>query len=48
MITLLLKAIKNVLGDAATDDVIEARKEVYFYLGDILIAREKELYAVMV
>lgn len=41
----LLQAIKDVLGDAATDDVIEAWKEAYFYLGDILIAREKELYA---
>jgi nitric oxide dioxygenase len=40
----LLQAIKDVLGDAATDDVIEAWKEAYFYLGDILIAREKELY----
>jgi len=41
----LLEAIKDVLGDAATDDVIEAWKEAYFFLGDILIAREKELYA---
>ena len=41
----LLQAIKDVLGDAATDDVIEAWKEAYFFLGGILIAREKELYA---
>ncbi len=41
----LLQAIKDVLGDAATDDVIGAWKEAYFYLGDILIAREKELYS---
>lgn len=41
----LLQAIKDVLGDAATDDVIDAWKEAYFYLGDILIAREKELYS---
>ncbi len=41
----LLQAIKDVLGDAATDDVIEAWKEAYFFLGDILIAREKELYS---
>lgn len=27
----LLQAIKDVLGDAATDDVIEAWKEAYFY-----------------
>lgn len=41
----LLEAIKDVLGDAATDDVIEAWKEAYFFLVDILIAKEKELYA---
>ena len=41
----LLQAIKDVLGDAATEDIIEAWKEAYFFLGDILIAREKELYA---
>ena len=41
----LLTAIKDVLGDAATDEVIEAWKEAYFFLADILIAREKELYA---
>lgn len=43
--TSLLQAIKDVLGDAATDDVINAWKEAYFFLGDILIAREKEIYA---
>ena len=41
----LLQAVKDVLGDAATDIVIEAWKEAYFFLADILIAREKELYA---
>lgn len=41
----LLTAVKDVLGDAATDEVIEAWKEAYFFLADILIAREKELYA---
>ncbi|MDA3947034.1 MAG: globin domain-containing protein [Helicobacteraceae bacterium] len=41
----LLQAVKDVLGDAATDDVIEAWKEAYFFLADILIAREKEIYA---
>jgi len=40
----LLSAIKDVLGDGATDEVIEAWKEAYFFLADILIAREKELY----
>lgn len=41
----LLQAVKEVLGDAATDEVIEAWKEAYFFLADILIAREKEIYA---
>jgi len=41
----LLQAVKDVLGDAASDEVIEAWKEAYFFLADILIAREKELYA---
>ena len=40
----LLEAVKDILGDAATDEVIEAWKEAYFFLADILIAREKELY----
>lgn len=41
----LLTAIKDVLGDAVTDDIIDAWKEAYFFLGDILITREKELYS---
>ena len=41
----ILTAIKNVLGDAASDEVLEAWKEAYFFLADILIAREKELYS---
>lgn len=41
----LLASIKEVLGDAATDDIIGAWKEAYFFLGDILIGREKEIYA---
>lgn len=41
----LLQAVKDVLADAASDEVIAAWKEAYFYLADILIAREKELYA---
>lgn len=41
----LLQAIKDVFGDAANDDVIEAWEEAYFFLGDILITKEKELYA---
>ncbi|MFC2073919.1 globin domain-containing protein [Campylobacterota bacterium] len=42
----LLSAIKDVLGEAATDEVLVAWKEAYFYLADILIAKEKELYSV--
>ena len=41
----LLKAIKDVLGDMATDDVINAWSEAYFFLGDIVIKRESEIYA---
>jgi len=41
----LLEAIKEVLGDAATDEVIEAWKEAYFFLGDILIEKERALYS---
>ena len=41
----LLKAVKEVLGDAATDEVLEAWKEAFLFLADILIAREKELYS---
>ena len=41
----LLGAVKDVLDGAATDEVIGAWKEAYFFLADILISREKELYA---
>lgn len=41
----LLSAIKEVLGDAATDEVLEAWKEAYFFLADVLIKREEQLYA---
>ncbi len=40
----LLTAVKEVLGDAATDPVLKAWEEAYFFLADILIAKEKELY----
>lgn len=43
--TSILKAIKDVLGDVATEEVLEAWSEAYFFLADILIAKEKELYA---
>ena len=41
----LLPAIRDVLGDAATDAVLNAWGEAYWFLADVLIAREKELYA---
>jgi len=41
----LLGAIKDVLGDAATDEVLAAWGEAYWVLADILIGKEAELYA---
>lgn len=41
----LLTAMTDVLGDAATPEILDAWKEAFFFLGDILIAKEKELYA---
>jgi nitric oxide dioxygenase len=41
----LLPAIKDILGDAATDPVITAWGEAYWVLADILIAAEDALYA---
>lgn len=41
----LLIAIKEVLEDAATDDVIEAWGAAYGVLADFYIAIEKEIYA---
>ncbi len=41
----LLQAIKTVLGDGATDEVMAAWEEAYGFLADVLIAKEKELYA---
>ncbi|QSB45508.1 NO-inducible flavohemoprotein [Altererythrobacter sp. FM1] len=40
----LLGAIKAVLGDAATDDILAAWGEAYWFLANILIAREERLY----
>lgn len=40
----LLEAVSKVLGEAATPEILEAWAEAYFFLADILIAREKELY----
>lgn len=41
----LLPAIKDVLGDAATDEVLGAWGEAYWFLADILIGKEAEIYA---
>ena len=41
----LLLAIKEVLGDDASDDVIKAWEEAYNYLSEILLMNEKQLYA---
>lgn len=40
----LLPAIKDVLGDAADDRILTAWGEAYWFLADILKAREAELY----
>lgn len=40
----LLGAIKTVLGDAATDDILAAWGEAYWFLANILIAREGRIY----
>ena len=37
-------AIKDVLGDAATDEVLTAWGAGYWFLADVLIAREKTIY----
>jgi len=41
----LLQAIRNVLGEAATLEIMDAWAEAYQFLADILIAKEKERYA---
>jgi nitric oxide dioxygenase len=40
----LLGAIKAVLGDAATDEILAAWGEAYWFLAHILIAREERIY----
>lgn len=40
----LLPAIKDILGEAATDEILNAWGEAYWFLADILINREVELY----
>ena len=40
----LLPAIKDVLGDAVDDNILDAWGEAYWFLAEILKARETELY----
>lgn len=40
----LLLAIKDVLGDAATDDIIDAWEQAYGVIADVFINVEKEMY----
>lgn len=40
----LLGAIKAILGDAATDEILAAWGEAYWFLANILIAREGRIY----
>lgn len=40
----LMEAIRCVLGDAATEEIVNAWTEAYDFLAGVLIAREKELY----
>lgn len=43
----ILGAIKEVLGDAATEEILTAWGEAFFFLADVLIAKEKEAYAAL-
>lgn len=40
----LLIAIRNVLGDAATDEIIDAWRETYGVIAEVFINIEKEIY----
>lgn len=40
----LLASIREVLGDAATEDIIGAWGEAYWFLADLLIGREQQIY----
>lgn len=40
----LLGAIKDVLGAAATEEVLSAWGEAYWFLADVLMAREASIY----
>ena len=41
----LLGAIKDVLGEAATEEVLSAWGEAYWFLADVLMAREASIYS---
>src|SRR5919202_1500252 len=41
----LLGAVKDVLGEAAPPEVLEAWGETYWFLADLLMAREASIYA---
>lgn len=41
----LLGAIEEVLGDAATPEIMNAWKEAFFFLADVFINKEQEIYA---
>jgi len=43
--TVLLAAMRDVLGDVASDEIIEAWREAYFFLADIFIGEEEKLYS---
>ena len=40
----LLGAIKDALGEAATEEILAAWSEAYWYLAEVLIARERAIY----
>lgn len=40
----LLEAVKDVLGDAATDEILDAWGKAYGYIADVFIQMERELY----
>lgn len=42
----ILTAMQDVLGEAATPEILDAWKEAYFFLADVLINREQMLYSV--
>lgn len=44
----LLPAIRDILGEAATDEVLEAWGQAYWVLADILIGKEQEAYQAQV